>query len=295
LILIISQIIADIKSQILEGNLADRWSSETPEVWLHIRDPVHYQNRMSLPVDQAKEFKIAATPGQAKGNPVHESMSLAALIMAGVLPNGTTYNDVVGRFQMFAGEPNTWEFLRGVIWNDDPACKLFQNHPNDNAQFAWGLDWSADYLVEFKSLSPDNITYRSHFRDLQFLHSMGSHFGETPGETKRKVIRWLEIMYKIAIGQVSPYRRIDEWLGEFFTENSWPRGSHNFVDLLMGTTPSYRAPRIDRRALGSCFHVIQDSYAVGHVQRHLENPEEQINVTIKKDLWRWVTWKDAAG
>ncbi len=230
-----------------------------------------------------------------KGNPVHENMSLAALIMAGVLPEGTTYDDVVGRFRPLPNQPATWEFLRGVMWNDDPACKLFNNNPDNNADFAWGLDWGGDYMVEFKSMSPDNITYRSHFGNLQFLHSMGCHPGEEPGETKRKIMLWLEVMYKLAVGQIAPYHRIDAWLGQFFNEHTWPKGSATFTELLMGTTSSFRYPRIDRRALGSCFHVIQDSYAVGHVQRHLENPEEQINVSLPKDFKRWFNFEAAPG
>jgi hypothetical protein len=42
----------------------------------------------------------------------------------------------------------------------------------------------------------------------------------------------------------------------------------------MGATPSYRAAEMQKRALGSCLHVITDSYAVGHTQRRLLNGPE---------------------
>lgn len=249
----------------------------------------------ALPEDERPTpYKISASWGQSQGHPVHESMTLAALIIAGCVPRSTTYGDVVGTMP-WADQPIVFEFFRGVIWNDDPGCRLFNDSPHNNANYALGLDWYGDYLIKWKLLS-DNIIYRSHFGDLQFLHAMGTHRGEKAEKTRDKILLWLEVMYKLAVGDgVSQDDRIDKHLPrELFNNSTTPKGSDSLKDLLLGTTPSYLSPVIPHRALGSCFHVIQDSYALGHCQRRLENPGDRIDVTLQKSLlgkvkdwWPW--------
>jgi len=90
---------------------------------------------------------------------------------------------------------------------------------------------------------------------------------------------WLEVMYKLAVGQVGPNDRIDSTpLRDFFNNSTVPQGSDTLRNLLLGKTKSYKYVIIERRALGSCFHTIQDSYAVGHCQRRLANPWDKDNV-----------------
>jgi len=236
-------------------------------------------------VEKKKEstlaYKVSAGLNQAFGDPVHENMTLAALIVAGILPSDTAWDKVVGRWSKFVGQPDVFEFIRGVIWNDDPACALFNEDENNNGNYAWGLDFGYSFASHyFWNLFADQIITRSHFGDLQFLHSMGSKPGEPPHETKEKIMLWLETMYKLACGGqgVEAHQRIDSRLGSYFNDNTVPKGSDSFKDLLLGKTRKYQNVIIERRALGSCFHVIQDSYAVGHCQRRIVNPEEKIIV-----------------
>lgn len=64
--------------------------------------------------------------------PLHESITLAAMLDAGVpMPPGTEPGD----------HAPTDELLRGVLWNDDPAMLLFDEDEDDNWNFSTGLSW----------------------------------------------------------------------------------------------------------------------------------------------------------
>ena len=180
------------------------------------------------------------------------------------MPQGTTYNNL-GRKQ--------WEYIRGLLWNDDPSCLLFDDKVDDNHDFGAGIEW----YDQFK-LGPSNcMTRRSHFGDLQCLHGMATKNGESPGETKHNILTWAELMYKLACNNqgVADQAKRKDGLPAQFTGSTVPTGDATIKQLLLATTPKYRFPNIQRRALGVCLHIIQDSYAVGHTQRCLLNPEDQ--------------------
>ena len=123
---------------------------------------------------------------------------------------------------------------------------------------------------------------RSHFGDFQFLHSMADNEGEQPQDTKTKIMIWLEIMYKVAIGQISKDTRLrdvelprdnehDRYpLRRLFTQNTAPMDTDTIHNLLVWGC-CYNNVKHDRRALGSCLHVIQDSYARGHCHRRTQH------------------------
>lgn len=259
---------------------------------IHIRDPVYFQRQQAeahLKKDQPHAFmKINGGIGHSFGEPVHENITLAALLAANVIPaeidSNVTYDSVIGGLSINVGKPDVWEFLRGVIWNDDPACALFNDQADNNGSFGFGADWGLQYG---EALGPGNIIHRSHYGDLQFLHAMGAHVGEDPAVTKGKLMRWLETMYRLSVGdEVSAGDAINKRLGEFFDDNTTPRGSETLRSLIMGTTPSYRNVKIDRRALGICMHIIQDSYALGHTRRKLLNPlSDMEETTLKRTIW----------
>ncbi|KAG0300720.1 hypothetical protein BGZ98_008959 [Dissophora globulifera] len=123
-----------------------------------------------------------------------------------------------------------------------------------------------------------NIIARSHFGDLQFLHSMADNAGETPQETQKKVLIWLEIMYKVAIGHISIDTKLQDVqlpgnndqdrypLHRLFNNDTIPSGT-DAIHTLMTSNHVYRHTKNDHRALGSCLHVIQDSIARRHCYR----------------------------
>ncbi|KAI1635418.1 hypothetical protein F4809DRAFT_664250 [Biscogniauxia mediterranea] len=192
-------------------------------------------------------------------SPVHESIVIAAFIQSQVyVPRGTGYHNLNAK---------QWEYVRGLVWNDDPSCLLFVDRSDSNHRYSDGIDWAREY----KQGEADCMTQRSHFGNLQFLHAMGCEDGEKPEVTKAKLIKWLEVMYKLACGEISEQDQLKQHFGKGFTDKTVPSGDNTLRQLLLAKTPNYPGTDVRRRALGTCLHIISDSYAVGHTQRRLRN------------------------
>ena len=233
--------------------------------------------------DEGEGFEVAGPWDLDKFSPVHENLVLSALM--GSNPNPTAPNTTVD------GAPSdVKEIFRGVYWNDDPACLLFDEDEDDNWNFSSGITYGIKfkYGESGKPYDEGNITSRTHFWNLQFLHAMGSTAGEEPGDTLAKILLWLEIAWRVATGDIDAGTKIEDVavtsqfntktyrLGDFFTTTSFPKKSASLYQLItIGT--KYKHLDIKRRALGSCFHVLQDSYARGHTRRTLLNPQDAIN------------------
>jgi len=224
--------------------------------------------------------------------PVHETMTLAALIGSNFALNP----DMVWK----TCEGEEYEFIRGVVWNDDPAGLLFEDLDYTNSKLSFGDMWGKAFLARkegfpgnFLSMftpREENITARSHFGDLQFLHGMASSEGERPLVTKAKIMMWLEIMYKLALGGqgIGPDTQLQDvttrgtsQLKSFFYDKTVPNGKAT-LRLLLGNNggknlTKYMGYNVQSRALGSCFHLIQDAYAYGHIRRTLVNEKDCID------------------
>lgn len=88
---------------------------------------------------------------------------------------------------------------------------------------------------------------------------------------------WLEVMYKLATGEgdITADTEIGSTkLSEFCPVLSLPP-SFKPLRYLLAKESTFQALDIGRRALGSMFHIIQDSYAIGHTKRTLLNPEDK--------------------
>ncbi|KAG0306239.1 hypothetical protein BGZ98_002747 [Dissophora globulifera] len=222
-----------------------------------------------------------------KNEPVHEAMTIAALIASEIrLDPRTTYKNTVNA--IIERQYDTLEFFRGVVWNDDPMNELFCNNKDDNFERGSGIAW-AKYFAPAKFLSIDytalgaidrrNLIARSHFGNLQFLHAMADKAGEAPQETQKKVLVWIEVMYKVAIGQISVDTKLrdvqipgnndqDRYpLRRLFDNDTQPCDTDT-IHTLLTSNHEYKNVKHDRRALGSCLHIIQDSYARGHCRRN---------------------------
>ncbi|KAM0467777.1 hypothetical protein ACHAP7_011581 [Fusarium lateritium] len=198
--------------------------------------------------------------------PVHESIVVTAFINSDMtFPRGTVYNNI---------NDKQWEFFRGVVWNDDPSCLLFEDVTEDNRMFGLGIEW----LNAFKFGDEKCMTKRSHMGNLQFFHGMGSKMGEKPQKTRQNILTWMEVMYKLACGDqgVSENDALSDVLPGYFGKETVPSKSDTLRDLLLATTPKYNKADIQKRAFGICAHMISDSFALGHTQRRLRNPADLI-------------------
>ncbi|RYO30899.1 hypothetical protein AA0113_g5971 [Alternaria arborescens] len=179
--------------------------------------------------------------------PVHETMTIAALIASKFpMSEGTTYKNAPKEIK---------EFVRGSVWNDDPGCLLFEKDTHDNYRLSDGTKWFKEYesaeggllggFVGWITGTPrQTITGRSHFGDLQFLHAMAAQEREEPQETKEKIMMWLEIMYKLSVGDqgIHENMRLDQidvssssryQLRMFFKEDTSPSGGETLLPLKM--------------------------------------------------------------
>ncbi|KAI5926714.1 hypothetical protein F4810DRAFT_707254 [Camillea tinctor] len=191
-------------------------------------------------------------------SPIHESIVIAAFIQSQVyVPRGTGYHNLNSK---------QWEYIRGLVWNDDPSCLLFVDRSDSNHSYSDGLDWAREY----KQGDPHCMTQRSHFGNLQFLHAMASEAGEQPEVTKKRLMHWLEVMYKLAGGELSEHAPLAQHF-PYFTDTTAPPRSATLRQLLLARTPNYPGTCVAQRALGTCLHVVSDSYAVGHTQRRLRH------------------------
>ncbi|KAF9770745.1 hypothetical protein IL306_011644 [Fusarium sp. DS 682] len=161
-------------------DLGAYWKFHRPQAEIHIRDFVQFQQTLLASEEEKNgnvtNYMIAGGWLQGLGHSVHENITLASLIQAGLIPSGMTYRDVVG-WTISVNKPEIFEFIRGVIWNDDPACYLFNDKEHNNGNFGLGVDWFFDFKIKWKFFQT-NIIWRSHFGDLQFLHAMGTKKGE---------------------------------------------------------------------------------------------------------------------
>ncbi|KAI5777449.1 hypothetical protein EDC01DRAFT_624058 [Geopyxis carbonaria] len=205
-----------------------------------------------------------------KGQAVHESITIAALLHSKKYP--LSWETHAGNMTWLM-DRDTFEFVRGIFWNDDPACELFNDDrdPESNRNTATGLVW----YQRFSREDPRDIITRSHHGDLQFLHAMATELGQDPNVTRQLCLDWAKLMYELAVGAVSEWTLLqDTYLKKSFHNGTSPPGSIPLRELLLqGNASNYNWVKIDRRALGTVMHMIQDSYSRGHCQREILNPQ----------------------
>jgi hypothetical protein len=179
--------------------------------------------------------------------------------------------------------------LAGVRWNDTPPFTLLKTRtalcPADkvitiiNDPECWGILFKdakkqAETGRKYGNAPSTLVLYRSHFGDMQFLHSMASSEQEFAGETKRKIMAWAEFMYKIALGK-------DNTSGAITRGTSIKKTGISDIDSLF----TYRydtiqtlfvsdAPReykddenLHLFAMGVLIHMVSDSFSNSHVER----------------------------
>ncbi|HEY0610733.1 MAG TPA: papain-like cysteine protease family protein, partial [Chitinophaga sp.] len=211
--------------------------------------------------------------------PLHENLTLAALSNSSV---GAPADVKPGN------DKASNEFLRGVIWNDDPAVLMFNDQKDGNWNFSSGTQFVDAFFTakEARIIDLRNLTGRSHFFDMQFLHAMASKVGEDPRETQAKMLMWVESMYKLSIGEgildtdtlesvpVSTKFGNTTYSFDYFFDDTItnPRETATFKTLLSRDSICLYLVGHTRRAIGSVLHIVQDSFARGHVKRKLKNP-----------------------
>jgi hypothetical protein len=216
------------------------------------------------------------------GSAVHETLTLLAVKQAKerLIAKGEDPGYLLWGFGTDAGIPDTSkpfnfdtkgareaqaQFLRGVVWADDPEGLLF-DQPQDLSDFSSGFMWNQNF-EQGKQGKFDTLTARSHFGDLQFFHGMASSDKEAPKTTKAHMLNWARFLVNVATGSTLTFTKLKDvaeisalfpTMGEKTVKELFGWGAGHFED-------------IRQRAIGALFHMIQDSFAEGHVQRNKKN------------------------
>lgn len=233
-----------------------------------------------------------------QGDPVHERITLAAVYQVKKDIGLDDANFTIGKDFRLS------EFLRGVFWNDDPEVLFFDQDPKSDQNFSSGTLWADHFEQGSLSNANDktNLTARSHFWDFQFLHSMATEAREPAATTRQRILMWAEFVYKVAIGEhvdgsnsMSTPESVANTLlssvkipasstsgqstvARYFSPLTVPADDVTIRFLLTRGDP-YVSLDIGKRALGSLLHLIEDSYARGHVQRVLLNATDLVSQT----------------
>ena len=206
-------------------------------------------------------------------DPVHETLTQKIFGCDG------DWNDCADPDLEYAGP----YVIAGLRWNDDPVFMLTPGEATnlpcstkDTVSFVtqtrcWvGLFRDAEKKsaadpTYFKQPGKGSYLTRSHFGDLQFLHAMASEDGEPASVTKAKILMWAQFTWGVVEGKYrleTPLRDIpiEGWKTHF-------SNGHTVQDLFTMGRPWLR-PHVKALALGSLMHMIQDSFAQGHVDRN---------------------------
>lgn len=171
--------------------------------------------------------------------------------------------------------------LAGVRWNDDPPfrmtggtakgfnCKTTETIRFETQPVCWATLFrdANSSAAKGKEFGPgDAMLYRTHFGDLQFLHSMASRNGERASATKDKMLNWFEFTWRAARGEYTLDTRLKD-IQNPSIQAAFGRGEWRMLDLYtLGSAAGLRRQLKDV-AFGSMLHTVQDSFAGGHVER----------------------------
>lgn len=172
--------------------------------------------------------------------------------------------------------------LAGIRWNDDPPFRLEAGEGNgtsckveETIRFTTQPKCWYELFEDAKRKAGEgklldansriSLLGRSHFGDLQFLHAMAAADGEKASATKEKIMMWSEFIWRVTTGEYGLATKLSDskidGMSNFFGKTAW-----TVQDLFALGNPPLR-PRIKEVAFGSLLHMMQDSFAKGHVSR----------------------------
>ena len=120
------------------------------------------------------------------------------------------------------------------------------------------------------------ILNRSHFGDMQFLHSMASRVGDRARETKVSILMWAEFAYKVASESIPANTPLKDVPVTGFKE-LFRNQEATVENLFLLGDETYRGNQLGDFAFGTLLHMVQDSFSESHVSRDLETQRAPCN------------------
>ncbi|WP_409278501.1 hypothetical protein [Pseudomonas defluvii] len=183
---------------------------------------------------------------------------------------------------------NTHAIIFGSWWNDDPLMytwgsgkdfrdslgKLKRQFENTSAYYDGGV-------AMCRVAAKDFLGWSSHFGPLQYLHFMtnlDTHHSdrERLDDTLEKSLGWIEFAYKAATGVLPPTAPLtvqdEQHLSLPSIARNYCLSNHSNAKIRTlfaraGVPITLRDQRTPDVALGSIFHIIQDSFSPAHTCR----------------------------
>ena len=132
-------------------------------------------------------------------------------------------------------------------------------------------------LKEERAELNDNILFASHYGDLQYLHGMASST-DSREKVKAKIMGYSKHAWKTATGELTFAQQSQRYNNERKMDQKSLEGGAKFRSRFAFTDLVFHTEEqkiLEFRALGSLLHLVQDSYAKGHVVR--EGWEDETN------------------
>lgn len=255
--------------------------------------------------------KIAASLGRLIKSPVHEEITQLAMGCTTPDADLPTNTDCANPDAGFATQ-----FINyGVRWNDLPPFRLEAKEGRRCTKlFGTGQACNVAQTIRF-STQPEcwycmftsaeriaatgrkivgcipqkrekgsrvvtaNLLARSHYGDLQFLHSMAQGDGLDPTETRADVLGWLEFAWKVSTREIAPSTLLKN-IDVTVIKNRFHCSGWSVADLYVLGRQDSMLPFIHDIAFGSVLHTVQDSFAEGHVEREAAVQGESCSTTL---------------
>lgn len=241
--------------------------------------------------------KVAGKLGRLVKGPVHEEITELAYYCPADLPDLATDQQCAQRDLPFASA----FVIYGVRWNDLPPFRLGADEGRGCKKFLTrGPACNTSQTIRF-STQPEcwyciftdaekytakggtivgcqagqvkgqggaqgNMLSRSHYGDLQFLHSMAVRDAMQPEETREQILAWLQFAWKVSTGEIKATQKLAELdiplMADRFSCSGW-----TVADLYILGRQDKLLPRLTDIAFGSVLHTVQDSFSSSHTRR----------------------------
>lgn len=241
--------------------------------------------------------KVAGKLGKLVKRPVHEEITQLAFYCPSDLQALQEDETCAARDTPFA----TAFIIYGVRWNDLPPFQLKKNEGRQCKKFlTGGPACNTSQTIRFSTqpecwyciftaaenftakggtiagcpadkkgrrhIALGNVLSRSHYGDLQFLHSMAIKDGVPTADSQQQVLSWIAFAWRVSVGDIKPSQRLAQvnipFIAERFACTEW-----TVADLYILGRQDKLLPSIRDVAFGSVLHTVQDSFSSSHAQR----------------------------
>ncbi|MFZ3283992.1 hypothetical protein [Pseudomonas sp.] len=243
------------------------------------------------------------------GLAVHEHLTRFAIYQYRQVPVEKKLNyrkEPMSNWSVGGSRPHiTSDLIYGSWWNDDPLMLLWGEWTDlFNGALTFGKFFSTPQQETYPGGSPacksiarnNSLTWNSHYGRLQHLHFMsdGEKTADAPSsllDVREKALQWIEFAYGVATLEtpydtpLTPATEARLGLPSIGDNYCLSDNKHTTIRTLfarVGMDDARRTKMVPDVALGSIFHVLQDSFSPAHTCRIEEKVNGQSYAVLTK-------------